>query len=435
MMKELDLSPTIKKDQLIKMISIFLILLMFASKISLKWTGVVPETYSYFIYQFGLHPYVNFFLNFFLGSILFFIWLRKKNRLKHNSIYLVFLYLLISTLIIQTMFQIIFVNIGQSIFFQFAGLIMAISLIILYGIIIPSLLPVGIFVTHVKSFSIILVVVSLILLPFSGLHLFRGERFIGIFKHIPHMVSTSTFAFIFLIPSLINKKNKIPWIFFLLLALIAIALTATKAALTTALIVVMSSFVLFRSKTLHVKMFKFIFVILTLMFISMFGIQISEHIIDIASGSKSFLGRPAQNGVEARLDEVYRGMKMFYENPYFGKGILYKFMSHNSLSLGGYNSFKDPHNMFVSAGVVGGYPLFVLSIFAFILMLIGTVKEILIKSASRRVIGIFMLSHLPVFLIYHVHFSIGGLADRMYWLVFGYSSLLYFNQYKYKKSA
>ena len=122
------------------------------------------------------------------------------------------------------------------------------------------------------------------------------------------------------------------------------------------------------------------------------------------------------------MNEVTRGWSMFEKSPYFGLGLLYKFLSNKSegIEVESYNSFKDPHNLFVSAAVIGGYPLFIFAILGYVMMVFGAFKGINQIDPNRQIIGLFLLSHLPVFVIYHAHFSLGGIADRIYWLMFGY---------------
>ena len=88
---------------------------------------------------------------------------------------------------------------------QLAGLGMAVVLILLYSVFIPGLFPVERFVFWVKWISVSSVLLSLIMLPVFWPFMFKGGRFIGIFKHIPHMVSCSTFAFIFFIRDIYYK--------------------------------------------------------------------------------------------------------------------------------------------------------------------------------------------------------------------------------------
>ena len=44
-------------------------------------------------------------------------------------------------------------------------------------------------------------------------------------------------------------------------------------------------------------------------------------------------------------------------------------------------------------------------------------------SHFQKLLGIYMLSHIPILVIYHAHLSIGGVADRLYWLIFGFLAL------------
>jgi hypothetical protein len=43
--------------------------------------------------------------------------------------------------------------------------------------------------------------------------------------------------------------------------------------------------------------------------------------------------------------------------------------------------------------------------------------------ASVQIFAIYALVQIPILIIYHWHLSLGGMADRMYWLVFGFLAL------------
>ncbi|MBK23169.1 MAG: hypothetical protein CME70_04110 [Halobacteriovorax sp.] len=408
---------------------LFLIAMMFISKISLKWTGVVPRSIPPLIFQHGLHPYINFGINFLGGFILFFIYFRKKHRPSVSKTYKFLIFSMLAILSIQTLFQIAMVNITYSMTMQLGGLIMAIAVTAIYGIFIPALLPLDRMVHFTKRFAVTLVFISLILLPVLSPYMFRGGRFIGVFKHIPHMVSASTFAFIFFLPSVFNyrsftwKKNNILNILALILIFFAVILTATKAALITCLISVGGAILIYGSKKKSVRMFKFFFIGSILTFLVTVGPSVANFAYDVATGQKGFGMRPAQDGIESRMEEIHRGWGLFQESPAFGKGILYKFMNAEGVDVQGYNSFKDPHNLFVSAGVIAGWPFLIFSVFAYLAMIAGTLRGLASHSLNQQMMALFLLSHLPVFLIYHVHLSLGGLGDRMYWLVFGYLAL------------
>lgn len=157
-----------------------LLALMFISKISLKWTGLVPRSLPPLIFQHGLHPYLNFGLNIVGLIILFPLWVRAKNKAKFSRYYIIFLYLMLVILTTQTLFQIIFVNIGHSALMQLGGLGMSILLIFIYGIMIPGLLPVKDFARIIKNISVSLMLISLALLPVLWPSLFRGG---AIYRH------------------------------------------------------------------------------------------------------------------------------------------------------------------------------------------------------------------------------------------------------------
>lgn len=419
----------LKVLSLIEGVIISLIALMFFSKLSLKWIMVVPNNLPPFLFQYGMHPFINFGLNLLGFIVLFFYWKKKVPSYKTSKTYNSFLVILGITLGIQTIFQIIFVNVSFSPLLQLSGLSMAIILILLYSIIIPGIFPVEKAIFWIRNFSVGFVLVSLILLPIFFPYFFKGGRFIGIFKHIPHMVSAATFAFIFLIKDILRPKST--WgrlrrnfnMVSLFLCGIAIILTSTKAAFVTMIMTFVAALFLFPSKRKSIILFKILFLILTTLTIAIYGGEGVGVLYDVTTGKKSFGMRKAQNGIQTRLEEVYRGLEYFQEEPLMGRGLLYKFMSAKGIKVSGYNSFKDPHNLFISAGVIGGWPLLILSIIGYILMIIGAINGMFSKSYDMRVMGIFLFSHLLVFIIYHAHFSLGGLGDRMYWLVFGYLGL------------
>lgn len=403
-------------------------ILVFISKISLKWAKVIPYSIPPFVYQYGLHPYLNFGLQLLISLVLIFIWLKKKESKPMSIIYKNYIYSMITILFIQTLFQITLVNVGSSILVQIAGLAMAILLVLIYGIIIPSLFDLSKFIYWVRKISVFLVVSSFLSLPFFYPDMFRGGRFVGFFKHIPHMVTASTVAFIFYFPTVFEdkkwtlKSNTPIKIVTLIILGLAVLTTATKAAFGTIAITAFIGSFIFGSKKRSIRLFKFSFLSCFLVSILLIGAPTFDFVYEVTTGKTSFGMRKAQDGVQTRMEEVTRGWSMFEKSPYFGLGLLYKFLnnSENGIEVESYNSFKDPHNLFVSAAVIGGYPLFIMAIIGYIMMLIVAFRGIGHSDPDRSMIALFLLSHLPVFVIYHAHFSLGGMADRIYWLVFGY---------------
>ncbi len=423
------MQKSLNLHKLITTVLISLIGLMFLSKLSLKWTKLIPRSLPPLIFQHGMHPYINFGLNFLAFLILFFYWVKRNKRIATSKTYLAFTIILLLTLAVQTISQIIFVNVSFSPWLQLSGFFMAFILITMYSLIIPNLFPIEKAIYWIRNFSVGLVLLSLLLLPLFYPSFFKGGRFIGVFKHIPHMVSASTFAFIFLIRDVFRPRPV--WtrmrrnlnIFALFLIAIAIIMTSTKAAFVTMVMTFLSSLFLFPTLRKSIALFKVTFLLVFSLGILLFGGPATNLFYEITTGKRSFGMRKAQNGIKTRLEEVYRGLEYFQQEPLLGRGLLYKFMSGKGIKVSGYNSFKDPHNLFVSAGVIGGWPLLILSIVGYLLMIYGAINGMLSSSFDIRVMGIFLFSHLLVFIIYHAHFSLGGLGDRMYWLVFGYLAL------------
>ena len=423
-MKTRFYTHSINRENLVVLICTVLIFLMYLSKISLKWLGM-PRSIPPFIYQNGLHPFVNFALNFGLGGMLLFFWARFLRKMKLHWSYVLFLIFFLATLISQTFLQILIVNVSSSPIMQLGGLVIALAVVFIYGVFIPTLFPIEDCNKWTMRVSVGLILLSLILLPIFAPFFFRGGRFIGVFKHIPHMVSASTFAFIFFIPEVFNNQgrgmlNVLFKVFILAAISLAVLLTATKAAIITVMMVFLIVLFTVRSRRPTQRLFKWTFFVCLGIFAVTMGPMVVEFAYDIFTGQRSFGLRPAQNGIATRMEEVWRGLEIFKTSPWFGRGILYKFMGGGGVDAGSYNSLKDPHNLFVSAGVVGGWPLLILSVIGYLMMVVGAIRGLRHKNPHMRVMGLFLLSHLPVFIIYHLHVYLGGLGDRMYWLIFGY---------------
>jgi len=45
------------------------------------------------------------------------------------------------------------------------------------------------------------------------------------------------------------------------------------------------------------------------------------------------------------------------------------------------------------------------------------------NNTAMQIFGIYGVVQIPILIIYHWHLSLGGMADRFYWLVFGYLAL------------
>jgi hypothetical protein len=101
---------------------------------------------------------------------------------------------------------------------------------------------------------------------------------------------------------------------------------------------------------------------------------------------------------------------------------MHRFTSDSLESAGGYNSYRDPHNIFASAGVIGGWPMVVFTFIASFALLYHLLSWLKISESGRfleSLAAIYLFSSLPILFIYHIHLSLGGLADRMYWLFLG----------------
>ncbi|MNJ99839.1 O-Antigen ligase [compost metagenome] len=400
-----------------------LIALVFVSKISLGSVLPLPSSFSYFIFQKGLHPYMNVFLCFLLGFPLLILALKVRVRNHLSGLYKLFVYALMFILTVQTVLQISFNVEEESALMQMAALVSSLFMVVIYGLVIPSLWKVDDLLKFVQKWSGALVLISLLLLPVAGGVVFKGGRFIGVFKHIPHMVTCATIAFVFSLGTLLQAKtmNQRVWSILVLLgSFLAIILTGTRSSAAAALIALVVTMVLHKTKTNSGRLFKFTSIAFIFTFALFFGVQTMKFARGIATGEASLGGRQAQDGVASRWEEIERGSEIFLREPWLGHGLLSKFAAGGEVDVSNYNAMKDPHNIFISAGVIGGWPLLVMSAIALILMTIGSLKALMSGDLAKRQVAIYLAAHIPILVIYHIHLSIGGMADRFYWLTFGF---------------
>ncbi|QLY26005.1 O-antigen ligase [Bdellovibrio sp. KM01] len=426
------------KDARILFLIKCLVALTFLCKVSLGGILPIPREVPYLIFQQGMHPYINVLLTFLFGGPLVLLWLRVRARQHLSGFYKLFVFFLMIVLAVQTLLQVYYVNPDESAIMQIGAMLVSLFMVGIYGLIIPSLWNVQDFLRFVQRWTGALVLLSLVVLVLHPGSTFKGGRFIGVFKHIPHMVTCATTAFVFSLGTFLLEyklKHKIWNSLILFVSFIAIILTGTRSSAAAAMFAFLLTLILHETRTTKGRMFKFGVVSFLTTFTLFFGMQSYELAHDIATGHSSLGGRQAQDGIASRLEEVERGSEIFKQEPWLGHGLMSKFASGNDVDVSNYNSFKDPHNIFVSAGVVGGWPLLVLAAIALGFMTIGSLKALKTFSIAKRQVSIYLLAHIPILVIYHIHLSIGGMADRLYWMVFGFVAAAVFEEVRIRSAS
>ncbi|MFN3453514.1 MAG: O-antigen ligase family protein [Pseudobdellovibrio sp.] len=294
----------------------------------------------------------------------------------------------------------------------------------LYSRVIPSELSAHKFFIFLKNISLTFCLLSLVALVLFPDLTFKGGRFIGVFKHIPYMVTTATVACGFMIYDLFatnkSRYKKILIFCCLLLCLLTLILTGTRSALLAVILSYFIAFVVFPAKKALSQFLKVSTAITCLLGVLFFGNIITDHVINVIRGNESVGLRAAQDGVASRLDEFQRGLKSFQNSPFLGHGLLSKFGEINENDVGQYNANKDPHNLLVSAGVIGGIFFIVIVALGFLILIFKSMQKLKSKDPVYKVMAIYMITQLPILFIYHMHLSMGGMADRVYWLIVGY---------------
>jgi hypothetical protein len=402
-----------------------LLFLAFASKVSLAFFGI-PSTVSVIIFQHGIHPYANIVLNFLLGFPLLLYILANWRKLDGIlRAYRTMIFLLLVMFFGETLLQWFFVEGGKGIFAWFA-LASTYWLILMFGLLIPLVVKPGEAVKFISTWALNFVVLSLIVWVVRPDVSFKGGRFIGLFKHIPFMVTCAMLGIGFTLGRFPQDKSSLKRAWFVVgitLSFVALLLTGTRSALAAAVMSVILWVLRAPSESVPFRYFKYSTGLVLTAVVILFGAPIAEYASDIATGKKAMADREAQDGVASRMEEVERGWEYFQTSPYLGRGLLSKFSGKDDLDVSSYNSFKDPHNIFASAGVVGGWPFIIWTGF-FVLLITGlSIRALMSEDPMMHVFAIYAITQIPILIIYHWHLSLGGLADRMYWLVFGYLAL------------
>lgn len=402
-----------------------LLLLVFISKLSLAAVGV-PAQLSGVLFQHGLHPYLNVVLSFMFGLPLTFLIVRYRHMLNQLlPTYRSLLVILIGMLFLETLLQYLFLG-GTHGVYSWAAFISTFWLILLFGVVLPVTVAPAAALRFISTWALNFVVLSLVLWLLRPDLSFKGGRFVGIFKHIPYMVTCASVGVIFTLGRFHQEKKSLWRLWYalgVLLSFFALLLTGTRSALAA----VVMAFVLWVLRTpthsIGFRYFKYSTAATITTVALLFGGVMLDYAKDIATGKKSLVDRQAQDGIASRLEEVERGWEYFQSSPWIGQGLLSKFSSKESLEVSSYNSFKDPHNIFVSAGVVGGWFFIFWTAVFVLLLLVLSFQALLSVNTVLQIFGIYGIVQIPILIIYHWHLSLGGMADRFYWLVFGYLAL------------
>lgn len=404
---------------------LFLIALIFLSKISLGFIPGFPYQESFFIFQKGMHPFINIFFNIIIGSLLIikFFW-KSNHHYLQNRFFKFYLFIFCLYLLAVTAMQAVLNEAANPWWLQISAALSACFTVVLFARVIPSELSVAKFINYTQKISVFLCYVSLVLLIIAPAMTFKGGRFIGVFKHIPYMVTVATLASIFLIYELFAKENSRPRKIYLLVSvavsMVALILTGTRSALFAVVLSYFLAFLFFPARKAASQFIKvsvaFSLVIATLLF----GQSVSNYALEIVRGESAVGLRAAQDGVASRFSEFERGYESFSKNPIIGQGLLSKFGEINEIEVGQYNANKDPHNILVSAGVIGGIGFIAIVFIGFAGLIAVSFQKLRSAPPEFKILAIYILTHIPILFIYHVHLSLGGMADRFYWIVIGY---------------
>src|SRR5438445_10939216 len=130
------------RDERILFLIKALVALAFLAKVSFGALLPIPREIPYLIFQQGMHPYVNVLLSVLLGGPLILLWLKVRDRQHLSGFYKLFVFVLMITLLVQTLLQIHYVNSDESPIIQVGAVLVSLFTVVAGGLVIPSLCPV-----------------------------------------------------------------------------------------------------------------------------------------------------------------------------------------------------------------------------------------------------------------------------------------------------
>lgn len=404
----------------------FLVALIFISKWSFEFLGFVPSSFSQVVFQHGMHPQLHAMLLVLVavGLILF---ARKYSSFSEQRLsvpFKIFKFFAMLSIGFMSVLQLMFSETLTSSLIVMGAAQFAL-LLWLYAGWIPEKLSVNQLTRQLKFWTYLSLVFSsavLLLRPDIGFH---GNRFVGVFKHIPHLVTCASLACFFSAYAFFNdqsfKKKFLIKGFEILIyfaALYFLYLSGTRSSLFICALIPFWFWLKAPSLFFGGRLLKLGLALPLLTAAFLLGPSMATWANSIIRGQTQIGDRLAQDGIEARQEEWRFGLELVAEAPWIGHGILGKFGNSDEGGLGTYSSQKDPHNYIASAAVIGGWPLSFLAIIAFLGLTGVLVFKVLLWPSSdpKYIFAVFLLAHTPVLFVYHLHLSAGGFADRIYWL-------------------
>jgi len=371
---------------------------------------IIIETFvskmSFFSYS------IPTFVNVAFISILSVLLLRvtPKSNLLRNDKYTFIVFSMLILLFFQTVTR-------EPFALQMAGLGTSVMLIFAFGVIFPKALPIDRFMIILRR-SLMFSGISSLLLLLSGIgNIYEGGRFSGIFTDSIIMTQVASIGIIvFAIHSLERKSLSsvlMSMVYFLL-----VIMAGSRTSLMVSIGGILIYFILAykpQVKNLIIGKPVIIFIIVMLFpFIS----QIAAGMLtgEIGIGTRKEITNP----IDDRLLHWRYGIKRIQESPFLGYGVLTKYEYNGVYSLDSFNEMNDPHNMFIYAGQVGGWPLIVLFMAFYFLLIKKVLYGLLSTHSSVKAIAIVVLLFLAMFFAGGSLFSLGSLMDRFFWLFVGY---------------
>ena len=339
-----------------------------------------------------------------LSSILLF---QNREKFSANKAYFILMVSIAGLLLAQMFFR--------NHIFEILGVMSTLNLLFIFGLVIPRFLPLNLFRKLLGNLLTISIVSSLLLIFIEERTV--GGRFQGVFIDPSIMSSVSAIGFVFFGTLAIAKQK---WSLFALtcLSLLLIFYAGGRSSLIGAVTTILF-FLLFTGVQLSS------FWVFARKWGRVFLLPVSPvalwFLYNLGTGKITFHTRShITNGFADRWQHWKHGIERIYDNLILGDGVLTKFKSNGEIAINLFSEGRDPHNVLVYAGNVGGVGLVLLIGIFLVKLLLFAIKAIRSSDLNLNLIGCCMISFIIVMPFGGSLFSLASLSDRLFWVVSGY---------------
>lgn len=360
---------------------------------------------------FSMSTSVNLEVNILLGTPLLLSLLRGPITEKFNGVYLFFISWILVLFCVQNIAR-------EQMVLQVGGIAATTALFLIYGVAIPAVIPVKRFLQALRMIMTFVLISSAILF-FVGAPVFDGGRFSGIFRDNILFSQAALIGVTLFGAHLATSKSIWNWLGFAGF-IFGIVLSGSRSALLIGPSCVMAFLLVRRMADLRFSHIRLALLCLGILIAPIWVSLISK----IATGQLAIGSRTqVTNAVDDRMQHWGYGIDRVAKAPWTGEGVLSKYSGDSGINLSEFDESKDPHNLFLYAGQVGGLPLFIICLSGITILLIAVLRSFRFDPVFYQITAIILLLYVPMSLAGGSLISLGSMFDRIFWICAGYISV------------